>query len=52
MPGKYTLLSLFYVAAVAFIIIAAYKIFAFHALWHKNKTIKTSDLADKSKHFY
>jgi cytochrome d ubiquinol oxidase subunit II len=52
MPGRYTLMSLFYVAAVAFVIIAAYKIFSFHALWHKDKTIKVSDLSDKNKHFY
>ena len=52
MPGKYTLMSLFFVAVVAFAIIAAYKIFAFNVLWHKQKTLSVSDLSDKTKHFY
>ncbi|MFT6834311.1 MAG: cytochrome d ubiquinol oxidase subunit II [Francisellaceae bacterium] len=51
-PGIYTLTSLFYVALVAFIIIAIYKTYSFHALWSDQKTLKVSDLLDKNKHFY
>lgn len=51
-PTKYTLAALLYFAAVVFIIVFFYKMFAYFQLWYKKKTLTADDIRENDHHFY